>query len=162
VACCNHGIAAVIGFHRGDTDAARRHLAAAVPHAELIGRRVIGSLALARSLDHEHDGALPEALAALTEVVNGNTEQIEEIENLLADAVRLASQTGDLDTAQALTGHAAALAAGSEIPHREADALYCRGLLDRDASCREALRRGWPATADGQGAGGGRRIFCRH
>jgi DNA-binding CsgD family transcriptional regulator len=133
VACCNHGIAAVIGFHRGDTDAARRHLAAAVPHAELIGRRVIGSLALARSLDHEHDGALPEALAALTEVVNGNTEQIEEIENLLADAVRLASQTGDLDTAQALTGHAAALAAGSEIPHREADALYCRGLLDRDA-----------------------------
>ena len=80
VACCNHGIAAVISFHRGEADAARRHLAAAVPHAELIGHRVIGSLALARSLDREQDGALPEALAALTNVVNGNTEQLEEIE----------------------------------------------------------------------------------
>ena len=66
-------------------------------------------------------------------MVNGNTEQLEEIEDLLADAVRLATQTGDLGIAQSLTGHAVALAAGSEVPHREADALYCRGLLDRDA-----------------------------
>ena len=36
-ACCELGIAAVIGFHRGETDAARRHLAAAVPHAERLG-----------------------------------------------------------------------------------------------------------------------------
>ena len=34
-ACCDLGIAAVISFHRGEVDAARRHLAAAVPHAEL-------------------------------------------------------------------------------------------------------------------------------
>ena len=133
VACCNYGVAAVISFHRGEAGAARRHLAAAVPHAERIGHRVIGSLALARSLDREHEGALAEALAALTDVVNGNTEQLEEIEDLLADAVRLATQTGDLGIAQSLTGHAVALAAGSEVPHREADALYCRGLLDRDA-----------------------------
>jgi len=134
VACINQGIAAVISFHRGEADAARRYLADAVPHAELIGNRVIGSLVLARSLDREHDGALPTALAALTDAVNGNTEQLEEIEDLLPDGVRLATQTGDLDTAQALAGHAAALAAGSEVPHREADALYCRGLLDHDAS----------------------------
>ncbi len=133
VTCCNLGIAAVIRFHRGEADTARRHLADAVPHAGLIGQRVIGSLALARSLDREHEGALPEALAALTDVVNGNTEQLEEIEDLLADAVRLATQTGDLSTAQSLTRHAVALAAGSEVPHREADALYCRGLLDQDA-----------------------------
>jgi DNA-binding CsgD family transcriptional regulator len=133
VTCCNYGIAAVISFHRGEADAARRHLAAAVPHAERIGHRVIGSLALARSLDREQDGAVPEALAALTDAVNGNTEQLEEIEDLLADAVRLATQTGDQDTAQALAGHAAALATGSQIPHRQADALYCRGLLDQDA-----------------------------
>ena len=31
-------------------------------------------------------------------------------------------------------GQAAALAAGSEIPHRQRAALYCRGLLDHDAS----------------------------
>ena len=132
-ACCDLGIAAVICFHRGEIGAARRHLAAAVPHAERIGHRLIGPLALARSLDCEQAGALPEALAALTEAFDGNTEELEEIEDLLADAVRLATETGDLSTAQALAGHAAALAAGSEIPHRQANALYCRGLLDHDA-----------------------------
>jgi DNA-binding NarL/FixJ family response regulator len=57
-----------------------------------------------------------------------------EIEGLLADAVRIAAEAGDLRTAQALAGHADALAADSEIPHRQANALYCRGLLDHDAS----------------------------
>ena len=133
-ACCDLGIAAVISFHRGEIAAARRHLAAAVPHAKRIGHRLIAPLALARSLDCEHDGALPEALAALTEAFDGNAEEVEEIEDLLADAVRLAIETGDLSTAQALAGHAAALAAGSEIPHRQANALYCRGLLDHDAA----------------------------
>jgi DNA-binding CsgD family transcriptional regulator len=134
VACCDLGIAAVIGFHRGEADLARRHLAAAVPHDGRVGHRLITTLALARSLDHEHDGAVPEALAALTDAFDGNTEELEEVEDLLADAVRLAAQTGDLSTAQALAGHAATLAADLEIPHRQANALYCRGLLDRDAS----------------------------
>ena len=132
-ACCELGIAAVICFHRGEIAAARRHLAAAVPHAKRIGHRPIGSLALARSLDCEHADALPEALAALTAGFAGSTEDLGEIEDLLANAVRLATATGDLDTAQALAGHAAALAAESEIPHRQANALYCRGLLDHDA-----------------------------
>jgi DNA-binding CsgD family transcriptional regulator len=132
-ACYELSIAAVISFHRGDADAARRHLAAAAPHAERIGHRVIGALALARSLDREQAGALPEALAALTDAFSGDTEEVEEIEGLLADAVRLAAQAGDLSTAEGLADRAAALAAGSEIPHRQANALYCRGLLDRDA-----------------------------
>jgi DNA-binding CsgD family transcriptional regulator len=132
-ACDDLGIAAVISFHRGEIGAARGYLAAAVPHARRIGHRLIGSLALARSLDCEHDGALPEALAALKDAFDGNIEQLGEIEDLLADAVRLATETGDLSTAQALAGHAAALAAESEIPHRQANALYCRGLLDQDA-----------------------------
>ena len=133
-ACSDLGIAAVICFHRGEITAARRHLAAAVPHAKRIGNRVIGPLALARSLDCEHAGALPEALAVLTAGFADNTEELEEIEDLLADAVRLAAKTGDLGTAKALTGHAAALAVESEIPHRQANALYCRGLLDHDAT----------------------------
>ncbi|MGD0609325.1 MAG: AAA family ATPase, partial [Streptosporangiaceae bacterium] len=133
-ACCDLGIAAVIGFHRGEMDAARGHLAAAAPHAERLGHRLITSLALARSLDREQDGALPEALAALTEAVDGNAEEVEEIEDLLPDAVRLATETGELGTAQALADQAAALAAESEIPHRQANSLYCRGLLDHDAS----------------------------
>jgi DNA-binding CsgD family transcriptional regulator len=132
-ACCDRGIAAVISFHRGEIDAARRHLAAAVPHAKGLGQRLIGPLALARSQDCELEGALPEALAALTDGFEGNTEELEEIEDLLADGVRLAMQTGDLGTAQALAGHADALAAGSEIPHRAANALFCRGLLEHDA-----------------------------
>jgi DNA-binding CsgD family transcriptional regulator/tetratricopeptide (TPR) repeat protein len=130
-ACCDLGIAAVISFHRGETGAARRHLAAAVPYARRMGHRFVATLTLARSLDREQDGALPEALAALTEAFDGN-EELEALEELLADAVRLAARAGDLATAQALAGHADALAAGSEIPHRQANALYCRGLLDRD------------------------------
>jgi hypothetical protein len=97
-ACCDLGIAAVICFHRGQVATARRHLAAAVPHAKRIGSRVIGPLALARSLDREHAGALPEALAVLTAGFAGNTEELDEIEYLLADAVRLAARTGDLKT----------------------------------------------------------------
>jgi DNA-binding CsgD family transcriptional regulator/tetratricopeptide (TPR) repeat protein len=131
-ACCDLGVAAVISFRRGETGAARRHLAAAVPYARRIGHRFVGMLALARSLDREQDGALPEALAELTEAFDGN-EEVVEVEELLADAVRLAAEAGDLATARALAGHADALAAESEIPHRQANALYCRGLLDRDA-----------------------------
>ena len=134
VAGCDLGIAAVISFHRGDVGAARGRLVAAAPHAERLGHRLITSLALARSLDREHDGALPEALAALTDAFDGSTEEVEEIEDLLPDAVRLAAEAGDLGTAQSVAGQAAALAAGSEIPHRQANALYCRGLLDHDAS----------------------------
>ena len=134
VVCGELGIAAVISFHRGEVGAARGHLAAAAPHAERLGHRLITSLALARSLDREHDGALPEALAALRDALDGNTEEVEEIEDLLPDAVRLAAETGDAGTAQVLASQAAALAAESEIPHRQATALYCRGLLDHDAS----------------------------
>jgi DNA-binding CsgD family transcriptional regulator len=132
-ACCDLGIAAVISFHRGEITEARRHLAATVPHAQRIGNRVIGPLALARSLDCEQAGALPEALAELTAGFADKTEELDEIEDLLADAVRLAMMTGDLATAGTVTAQAAALAAGSDIPHRQANALYCRGLLDRDA-----------------------------
>jgi tetratricopeptide (TPR) repeat protein len=133
VACSELGIAAMISFHRGGTSAARGYLAAADPYAKRLGRRPIGLLALARSLDREQDGGLPEALAALTDAFDGN-EEVEEIEDLLADAVRLATQTGDTGTAQALAGHADTLAAESEIPHRLANALYCRGLLDHDGA----------------------------
>ena len=133
-ACCDLGIAALISFHRGETGAARRHLAAAIPHAKRLGPRLIPPLALARSLDHEQQGALPEALAALTDAFGGNTEEADQIEDLFADVVRLATETGDLSTAQAIASQAAAFAGESEIPHRQANALYCHGLLDHDAA----------------------------
>jgi len=70
----------------------------------------------------------------LTDVFGGDTEELEEIEDLRADAVRLAVRTGDLATARALAQQVATIAAGTELPHLKADALYCRGLLDHDAS----------------------------
>jgi DNA-binding CsgD family transcriptional regulator len=133
-ACSDLGIAAVICFHRGEITVALRHLAAAAPPAERIGNRFIGPLALAHSLACEHAGALTDALAVLTAEFTDNTELLDEIEDVLADAVRLAMETGDTETAQALAGHAAALAVGSQIPHRQANALYCRALLDHDAA----------------------------
>jgi DNA-binding CsgD family transcriptional regulator len=133
-ACCDHGIAAVICFHRGEIAAARRHLAAAIPYAKRIGNRVVGPLALARSLDCEHADALPEALAVLTAGLTDDTEELDEIEDLFADAAHLATKIGDLGTAKTIVGHAEALAAASQIPHRQATALYCRGLLDHDAT----------------------------
>jgi DNA-binding CsgD family transcriptional regulator len=132
-ACCELGFAAVISFHRGDAATAREHLAAAGPYASRLGERPVALLALAHSLDREQDGALPEALAVLTGTFDSDSEEIEETEDLLADAVRLATRTGDLDVARGLAGQVTALAAESPIPHRQADALYCQGLLDRDA-----------------------------
>ena len=130
--CCDLGIAAVICLHRGEIGTARRHLSAAARHAERIGNRVISSLAVARSLECEHVGALREALAALTAGFADDAGELEEIEDVVADAVRLAVQVGDLSTAKTFAGHAATLAAGSRIPHRQANDLYCRGLLERD------------------------------
>ena len=160
-ACSDLGIAAVICFHRGDFAAARGHLAAAEARVRQIGNRVLGPLALARSLDHEHAHALPEALAALTAGFADNNEQLDEIEDLLADGVRLAMQTGDPGIAQALAGHAATLAAGSQVPHRRGE----RPPLPRPAGPRRhpvasrgrSLRAGRPAAAARTGAGGGGR-----
>jgi DNA-binding NarL/FixJ family response regulator len=41
-------------------------------------------------------------------------------------------QTGDPAVAKSLTDHATTLAAESPIPHRQANALYCRGMLEHD------------------------------
>ena len=133
-ACCELGIAAVINFHRGDVAAARRHLDAAAPYARRIGHRLVGPMALARSIGLERDGSPSQALAALAEVFSDGDDSLEEIEDLFVNAVRLATATGDLSIAQDLAGRAVALADGSEIPHQQANALYCRGLLDHEAS----------------------------
>ena len=133
VACCDHGVAAVICLHRGEASAARRHLAAAAPHAERIGDRVVGTLALARSEAFEQEGALAEALDVLTGFAD-HAEELDEVEDLLADGVRLATKVGDADAARNLADRAAVLARDSEIPHRQANALCCRGLVEHDGA----------------------------
>jgi DNA-binding CsgD family transcriptional regulator len=133
-ACDELGIIAVISFHRNEPDAARNHLAAAQPHAQRIGQRLVPPLMLARSLDLEQAGDLPGALAVLTAVFDGNPDDFGDTEDLLMDAVRLALRTRDKATAQTLAAQAATLAEGSQIPHRQANALYCRGMIDRDAA----------------------------
>jgi DNA-binding CsgD family transcriptional regulator/tetratricopeptide (TPR) repeat protein len=131
-ACLDLGTAAVISFHRGDPGAARRSLAAAVPHAERLGHRFSAQLALAQSLDRELAGHRHEALDALTAGIDGDTEELGEIEFVLPDAVRLAVLTGNGPTARKLTAHARALARESQVPHRLANDLYCHGLLESD------------------------------
>ncbi len=133
VACCDHGVAAVISFHRGDTSAAEQHLSAAAPHAKQIGNRVVGALTLARSLDAEQSGDLTRALDSLTAGLENEAEELDEIEDLLADAVRLAIKLGNAGTARTLADRTVTLARDSQVPHRQASALFCRGLLDRDA-----------------------------
>jgi DNA-binding CsgD family transcriptional regulator len=133
IACCELGIAAGIGLHRNEPDTARRHLAAAEPHWQRVEYRTIPSLVLARSHEREQAGTLSEALAILTERFDGSPDDLGEIEELLGDAVRLSLKVGDKVTAQAVSGQAATLAEGSEIPRQQATALYCRGMVDRDA-----------------------------
>jgi hypothetical protein len=99
-----------------------------------MGHRLVGMLALARSLEREQDGIVPEALAVLTDVFGSETKELEELEDLLADAVRLAARSGCLANGRSLADRAATLAAGSQVPHRQANALYCRALLDHDAA----------------------------
>jgi DNA-binding CsgD family transcriptional regulator/tetratricopeptide (TPR) repeat protein len=134
MACTDLGIAAWINFHRNEPGTARRQLADAEPHAERVGQRSVPSLVLARSLEREQAGAPAEALQILTAAFDDNPDDLGEIEDLLPDAVRLAVAIADKVTAQALAGRAATLAKGSTIPHRQATALYCRGMVDHDAS----------------------------
>jgi DNA-binding CsgD family transcriptional regulator len=130
--CCDRGIAAVIAFHRGDAATARRHLSLAAPSAEQIGNRVVSSLTLARSLDHEVADQPIEALAVLTDSVTGDAEELDEVEDLLPEAARLAAHTGTSGAASEVAEQAAILARRSQVPHRLGTAAYCRGLLEHD------------------------------
>lgn len=130
--CCDRGIAAVIAFHRGDAATAREHLRLAAPSAEQIGNRVVSSLTLARSLDREVADQPEEALAVLTDRVAGDAEELDEVEDLLPEAARLAATTGASAAAADVAEQAAILARRSQVPHRLGTAAYCRGLLERD------------------------------
>jgi DNA-binding CsgD family transcriptional regulator len=98
-----------------------------------MGQRLIPPLILARSLDREQTGDLPGALAVLKDAFDAS-DDLGEVEDLLGDAARLAVRTGDKSAAQTLSDQAATLAEGSQIPHRQANALYCCGMVDGDAA----------------------------
>jgi DNA-binding CsgD family transcriptional regulator len=132
-ACCELGIAAVIDFHRNEPESARRRLAGVEPYGDRVGQYPILPLLLANSLDREQAGDVEGALTVLTDAFERNADDPQELEDLLGDAVRLALKTGKTETAETLTKQAIVIAEGSEIPHRQANAMYCRGLVDRDA-----------------------------
>jgi tetratricopeptide (TPR) repeat protein len=133
IACVELGMAAMIAFHRGDLGAARSYLSVSELHLSRLGKRLIPTLALARSLDYEQSGALPEALAALTDWLESKTEELLHVQDLIADAARLANKCGDLITARAIADHANESARQLRTPYRQANALYCQGLLDHAA-----------------------------
>ena len=128
------GISAVISFHRGQPREARGRLAASESYAARVGQRSLPRMILAQSLDREQTGDLPGALDVLTAAFDGNPDDLGETEDLISDGVRLAVATEDRATAESLTRQAARLAEGSQVPHRQANALYCQGLIDRDAA----------------------------
>jgi DNA-binding CsgD family transcriptional regulator/tetratricopeptide (TPR) repeat protein len=131
VECSDHGVAATIQLHRGD-GAAGRHLADAARYASWLGDRVIGPFTLAKSLDREQADAPQDALAVLMGGLADSAEEMEETADLLADAVRLAVSVGDRSTARSVVDRAETVARASAVPHRQAVAPHCRGLLDRD------------------------------
>ncbi|MDT5034849.1 MAG: hypothetical protein QOE03_34, partial [Micromonosporaceae bacterium] len=133
VECCDHGVAATIRLHRGSASAGR-DLNRAERFAARLGDQVIGSLVLARSLAREQAGAPAEAFAVLTDGLSDTAEDMENLTDLFADAVRLAVSVGDRTAGRAVTERAEAAARDSAVPHRTAVALHCRGLLDHDAA----------------------------
>ena len=127
MSCCDHGVAAAINLHRGNTSAARSHLTAVAPFQQELGDRVVAMLALARSLAAEQAGSAEDALELLRAAVAQ-----QDIEDLLPELVRLAVLVGDKAAAESAMGKVAALAADTCVPHRSAAEAYCRGLLDGD------------------------------
>jgi DNA-binding CsgD family transcriptional regulator len=131
--CCDYGVVATIRLHRGDPAAIRNLLDARV-HLERLGDdRMAGSLTLARSLEREQADSPAEALAVLVEGLARCEEEVEQTTDLLADAVRLALVVGDTELARTLALRAEAVADSSEVFHRKAVGLHCRGLVDNDA-----------------------------
>jgi DNA-binding CsgD family transcriptional regulator/tetratricopeptide (TPR) repeat protein len=131
VECCDHGIAATIQLHRGRAGA-RRHLVSAEQYVQRLGGQIIGPLTLAKSLAREQAGEPGEALTVLTDGMPDAVEEWEDATDLFADAVRLAITVGDWEAARTITERAEAAGLTSDVPHRRAVALHCRGLLDND------------------------------
>jgi len=132
--CCDRGIAADISFHRNEPDAARRYLADAERLAGRIGHLSVSQFLRAKSLEREQAGALDEALAVLSSAFDMNADDLGAIEELFGEAMRLAVKIGDKATAESVTAQAVKLAEGSDIPHQKASALYCKGMVERDAA----------------------------
>lgn len=132
--CCDHGVVATIRLHRGDPAAIQNLLDARVHLDRLGGDRMVGSLTLAQSLEREQADAPAEALAVLVDGLAKCEEEIEQTTDLLADAVRLALVIGDTERARALAERAESVAESSEVFHRKAVGLHCRGLVDNDAA----------------------------
>ena len=130
VVCCDHGVAAIIHFHRGETDAARHHLDVAARYSEGLGDRVVEPLVRACSLAFEHTGEPERALSVLIDALAGE----EAGEDLLADAARLAAAVGDELTAREVEARVRAVAAEYTVPHHRALSWYCSGLAERDAT----------------------------
>jgi DNA-binding CsgD family transcriptional regulator len=131
-ACVDLGVAAAICLHRGDSRTAGEYLAAADRPAQMLGGRVVRSLALAQSLDAEASGDPVRALATLLAGLADEAEELEEIEGMLPDAVRIAVDLEELETARDVAMQVEWIASQAETPHYLIDVTYCRGLVGGD------------------------------
>ena len=94
-ACCELSIAAEIGFHRNEPEAARRHLAAAEPHAQRIGHR-LDPTACARQVTRPGAGrgARAKRWRSSPHAFDGNPDDLGEIEDLFATPSGSRSRSG--------------------------------------------------------------------
>ena len=133
--CCDLGIAAVIRFHRGDLAAARAQPRGRRP-ARRADRRPGDRLAAARPQpgprEHRRPGRGARRADGRVRRKHRGTRRDRGPAPRRGPPRHGNRRPGA--AAQKLAGHAAALAAGSEIPHRQANALYCRGLLEHDTA----------------------------
>jgi DNA-binding CsgD family transcriptional regulator len=148
-----HGLAALIELHRGDRDAAGRHMAAidllVPPDPENLTRRVI-YIFEARAVAAEADGDAARALELLASWLDTppglrRDERNEETPYL----VRMALAAGDRSLARAATEGMEADAAARPVSRRVITAQCCRGQLDDDvplllAVAEDARASGWP------------------
>lgn len=139
--CQIEGSAALVLLHRGDSAGARRHLNAAATFVNRLEGRLVGYLCLARALDLERSDTPGAALDILVPPADGD---IQEIETVLADAVRLAVALGNPGLAAELTARAIELPSSAVIPHRAAVTLPAGDclMLTRPYSCRRVRATG--------------------
>jgi DNA-binding CsgD family transcriptional regulator len=132
-ACCDLGIAAVICFHRGEIDRGARP-----PRRRRPARRAD------RTPAYRPAGPRPQPGPRAGRRAAGGAGRADRRRSPAIRKNSRRSRTCWLTPSASPRdrrpghragprGHAAALAAESEIPHRQANALYCRGLLDHDA-----------------------------
>ena len=130
-----HGVAALIAVHRGDTNELQEHLRAAnrYPLVKIGDQENSDFLVVAKAFAAERDAGINAALDALEPLLDPNYGRTTLRHQWSPHILRLALEAGDVDQAHAVLEVCRAEAALEVTPARAASALnWCEGLIDGD------------------------------